>query len=345
MLDVCPFLSSSQFKLLYTRGGLPSKALMMLSPVLKRLMAVSSVGRFDLIYVQREAMFFGPGIFEWLYSRVGRIPMVLDLDDATYVRYESPIYGRLGSSLKFFGKTDKLIERSKIVTCGNSFIAEYVRSKGKPAVVVPTVVDLEAFCPKDSRERSSDIKIGWIGTHSTFPFLESVFPVLQRLAENHRFVLKVVGSGRDEVRVKGVDVENLDWSLESEVEDFRSLDIGLYPITVSSAASPEWIRGKSGFKAIQYMAVGVPFVMSPVGVNGELGIPGTTHFNATSDQDWYNSLDTLLCSEEERRRMGLAGREFALTNYSLSQHADVLAETLVRVVDDACKRGQFNVKS
>ncbi len=65
---------------------------------------------FDVLLIQREAMLFGPPIFEWLYKTVGDCPMVLDLDDATYISYVSPTYGPSGSSVKFFGEADKLIK-------------------------------------------------------------------------------------------------------------------------------------------------------------------------------------------------------------------------------------------
>ena len=40
--------------------------------------------------------------------------------------------------------------------------------------------------------------LGWIGTHSTFPYLRAIFPVLQDLAKTHRFRIKIVGAGTDE---------------------------------------------------------------------------------------------------------------------------------------------------
>ena len=324
-LDVHPFLSGSQFQKLYS--GRPIENLFgVVSPALRRISLIPAARRYDLLLVQREAMFFGPAVFEWLYRGVGGIPMVLDLDDATYVRYVSPSYGRLGSYLKFFGKTDKLIRSSALVTCGNRYIAQYVESLGQKAVVIPTVVDTDVFRPV---EKHNEIPVlGWIGTHSTFPFLEWLFPVLESLARRHRFELRVVGAGVDKISVNGVNVSNLPWKLDREVEDFRSIDIGLYPMTLSSSASNEWLLGKSGFKAIQYMAVGVPFVMSPIGVASELGAPGVTHLNAATSDDWYTHLDKLLSDEGLRSRMGRAGRQHSLKEFTVGRQAELLAETL-----------------
>lgn len=323
-LELSPFLSAEQFAEMYKPGGSLKKAAGIARSFLRRLAEAARVGKYDLLFVQREAMFFGPEIFEWLFQIAGRVPMVLDLDDATYVPYASPTYGRLGSALKFFGKTDRLIRRSAAVTCGNRFIAEYVAKLGARAEVIPTVVDTDVFRPF---EKHNNIPVvGWVGTHSTFPSLEFLFPVLERLAHRHEFILRVVGSARDAIEIPGVRSEVLEWSLEREVEDFCTLDVGLYPIVVSSSANEEWLKGKSGFKAIQYFAAGVPFVMSPVGICAEIGRPGETHFNAESAEDWYNSLDKLLGDAALRHKMGKSGREHSLENYTVEKQADKLAE-------------------
>jgi glycosyltransferase involved in cell wall biosynthesis len=334
-VSIKPFLSKEQFRSLYRGGSLASKASAILGSITSRFGDVLKAGEYDLLFVQREAMLLGPGIVEWVLTHLRGLPMVLDLDDATYLRYISPTYGRLGSGLKFFGKTDKLIKRAVVVTCGNRFIAEYVKRKGTKAVVIPTVVDLNQFKPQQSRNNpDGDLTIGWVGTHSTFPFLQSIFPVLEKLSIRHRFKLRIVGAGREEIRIRGVDVQNLHWSMEREPHDFASLDIGLYPITTSASADEEWIKGKSGFKAVQYMAVGVPFVMSPVGICAEMGQPGVTHFNAASHDDWYNALNALLSDNDLRTRMGSAGRAHAEMNYRVDDQADILAGTFHEVIEE-----------
>jgi glycosyltransferase involved in cell wall biosynthesis len=337
-VDVSPFLGTDLFEALYAPGAFATKALRLGMPLLRRLFEFIGAGRYDLLLVQREAMLFGPPVVEWLLTNLRGLPLVLDLDDATYVHYESPRYGRLAQALKFLGKTDRLIQRADLVVCGNRFIAEHAAGLGATTVVLPTVVDTEVFRPRHGRRDSGMITLGWIGTHSTFPFLEMLFPVLERLALRHRFRLKVVGAGRRDVAVNGVAVECVEWRLDREVDDFRSLDIGLYPLAVTRSASEEWIRGKSGFKAIQYMAVGIPFVMSPLGVCAEMGVPGTTHFNASSDAMWYDALDRLLSDAQLRETMGAASRTYCLRNYTLPRHSDVLADRLFDVARRSGRR-------
>ncbi|MDI1242932.1 MAG: glycosyltransferase family 4 protein [bacterium] len=325
-IDVRPFLSRKQFRSLYSGSGVVGKVAGTAASIARRTKELASASRYDLLFVQREAMPFGPGMFERLFQSIGRMPMVLDLDDATYVRYVSPTYGKLGSALKFFGKTDKLIDRSAVVICGNRYVAEYVEGRGKRSVVIPTIVDTDVFCPIEKDHKVP--VIGWIGTHSTFQFLEPLFPVFTKLRAKHQFRLRIVGSGRHVVEVPGVDVEVVDWSLKREVSDFQSLDIGLYPLDTRGSLDPAWLAGKSGFKAIQYLAVGIPFVMSPIGVCADIGEASTTHFNAASDEDWYNSLDKLLTDKNLRSAMGAAGRAHSVAMYDLEKYAAILADTL-----------------
>jgi glycosyltransferase involved in cell wall biosynthesis len=325
-LNVRPFLDSKLFASLYKRGQMPRTALGLARSSLKRLGDVAAARSADVVLVQREAMMFGPPLIEWLTTRLGNCPMVLDLDDATYVSYTSPTYGRLGSTLKWFGKTDDLIRWARVVTCGNRSIAEYVTEKGAQAVIIPTVVDTERFRPV-ARDKSDVPVLGWIGTHSTFPYLETIFPALQELARAHRFRLKIVGAGRDAASIPGVEVESLAWNMEREIEDFQSFDIGLYPISTGLYAN-NWATGKSGFKAIQYMAVGIPYVVTPVAACAEIGEAGITHLCAENVEEWCAGLELLLSDVERRHRMGEAGRRHATEHYTVPAQADKLAQAL-----------------
>lgn len=311
-----PFLDAALFADLYTPGRLLRRAPRLLLAILRRFGAIIRAVRADVVFVQREAMLFGPPIVEWAIARLLRRPMILDLDDATWLPYASPVYGRLAAVMKGRRKTERLIRWASVVTCGNPNIAADVRARGAEAVLVPSAVDLRVFHPRES-ENAIPV-IGWIGTHTTYPFLERLMPVFEQLQREHRFALKVIGSGR-------ADVDTHAWNLESEAEDFRSFDIGLYPLV-----DDEWNARKSALKAVQYMASGVPFVMSPVGVCATLGLRDETHFLATTDEEWLAALRRLLTDAERRQRMGRAGRKFAEEHHSREGAEELLTSLFVR---------------
>jgi len=325
-VTVRPFLNSHQFQNLYQRKAAARTAAAVIKGASLRLRDVFTGFGSDVVFIQREAMILGPPLFEWLLSNVVRRPVVLDLDDATYVSYASPTYGALSKTLKWFGKTNDLIKWASVVTCGNKAIAEYVSAQGTRAVVIPTVVDLEMFKPIPRPADRSELVLGWIGTHSTYPYLESIFPVLTSLAGEFDFRLKIVGAGRDQISIPNVRVENLAWDLAREISDFQSIDIGVYPIDTKLYSG--WAQGKSGFKAVQYMAVGVPFVATPVGGSVDIGEAGVTHLFASTNDEWYRSLQRLMSDVTLRQNMGTAGRAEAIAHYGLAEQADKLAAAL-----------------
>jgi glycosyltransferase involved in cell wall biosynthesis len=321
-LSVYPFLDSRLHGSLYKRSQWPRTAAGLALASVRRVRELWRARKVDVLFVQREAMMFGPPVIEWLAINLDHCPMVLDLDDATYVAYKSPTYGRLASMLKWFGKTNDLIRWSRLVICGNREIAAYVEGKGRPAVVIPTVVDTDQFQPMQRQQVDVPV-IGWVGTHSTYPYVKTIFPVLERLAREHRFRLRLVGTGEDNINIPGVEIENRAWKLDREIADFQSLDIGIYPIV-----EDDWSVGKSCFKAIQYMAVGVPFVVSPVGVCQDIAQTNQTHFVARTQDEWFTHLSRLLTDETLRRRMGETGRSYAIDHYSIDVHVPKLAEAL-----------------
>jgi len=280
----------------------------------------------DAVFIQREAMLFGPPLIEWLMTR--RLPMILDLDDATWMSFPSPVYGRLASVLKHPSKTNQLIDWASRVTCGSPNIARYVQSRGGRAVVIPTVVDTAKFRPRDGRCGGDVMTIGWIGTHTTYPFLRTLFPLFERLARECPFRLLVVGSGEDRIDIPGLEVINRPWQLDREIADFQSIDIGVYPL-----GSDEWSLYKAGFKAVQYMAFALPFVMTPAGVCATIGTSGRTHLTADSGDAWYRALKMLLTDETLRQNIGAAGRDHAVQNYDLEGAATTLASVITEVTE------------
>jgi glycosyltransferase involved in cell wall biosynthesis len=320
-LEVRPFLTNRTFDALYDRAHAMRIVAGIGAGIARRSREMRRLDTYDVVFVQREAALVGPPVIERAASR--RRPLVLDLDDATYYEHPSHVFGAIASTLKWRGKTDQLIRWSTHVVCGNPAIASYVARLGIPTTVQPTLVDVDHFTPRAERA-AGEVVIGWVGTQSTYGYFKVLLPVLRRLATAHQFRVRVVGGGPEAAGVKGI--ESIRWSLEREVQDLQSFDIGVYPIPDDA-----WAMGKSGLKAIQYLSCGIPYVASPVGVVAELGVPGTTHFEGRTEDEWYHALARLLGDAGLRAEMGRRGREYAVRHFSTRNAAAMLADLFFRV--------------
>jgi len=297
--DVRPFLTDRTFAGLYDRAQAVRTAAGVLAGSARRLLDAARIGSYDLVWVQTQAALVGPPVLEWLAHR--RSALVLDLDDPTYLEGQRSVFGALASILKGRGKADRIIRACDYAICGNPTVAAYIAGKGVPTAVLPTIVDTQRFTPRAETPPGDELVIGWMGTHSTFVYLRTLFPVLQRLAATHRFRVRIIGSGQADLRLDGVAVEMRPWALDREVEDLQSFDVAVYPI-----ASDAWAQGKSGFKAIQYLSCGIPYVAAPVGIVATIGTPGITHLEARSEHEWFDGLSRLLSDSALRDVMGRA---------------------------------------
>ncbi len=323
-VSVRPFLDTRTWYGLYDRTATAQVMAGLLTGATKRLVDLARARHADVVLVLREALIAGPPVLEALALAVGRCPLVLDLDDPTWVGYDSPTYGRLARLAKWPGKTAALIDRADTVTCGSAYVARFVASRGRPFVVVPAVVDTDVFRPGPRTGRVP--VLGWVGTHSTFPYLDAIAPALAEVARSHQFRLCIVGSGAARMSLPGLDVEYREWDMAREPADFASFDVGLYPLP-----DDPWARGKSGLKSVQYLASGVAFVASPVGAAAEIGVVGTTHLLAATTAEWVSALSRLLDDPCGRGQMGEQGRNYALEHHTAAIGARLLGDTLRRV--------------
>jgi len=124
-------------------------------------------------------------------------------------------------------------------------------------------------------------------------------------------------------------VHSVPWRAESEAEDLRPIDVGLMPLP-----DDEWSRGKCGMKALQYMALGIPPVVSPVGANVEIVRDGVEGFHARGADEWRERLLRLLRDGELREQMGRRARARVEERYSARVQAPRLAALLRAVAGD-----------
>jgi len=280
------------------------------------------VSKFDVIVVQIEALPRFPFILESVLVN-GYRNVVLDFDDAFFVQY------RGNPLLK--NKFSAMIRNARAVITGNESLASYALQFNDNVTVIPTVIDLDRYTPKGNyKRRDGRSVIGWIGSYTTSVYLRSFEPVFTNIARRHKILLRCVGAG-PQFTMKGVEIEALNWSEDTEAEVVRNFDIGVMPLS-----DDEFARGKSGYKLIQYMACAVPALGTALGANLEILQDGTNGFLAASMEEFEAKLETLINDETERERLGRNGRRTAEERYSLQAQQGTFQNVLMSVHESGC---------
>jgi glycosyltransferase involved in cell wall biosynthesis len=324
---ISPFFTREFFGLVYRNGHHARKAALFARRAIDRAHSLFLRHRYDILYIYREAFPVGPPLFEILFARTPGLAIVYDFDDAVFLQNTSEA-NRPIAALKWPSKVRTIVSRSDVVVAGNEYLAEYARRYSDAVRVIPTCVDTTKFVPRgDDRRASPAPVIGWIGTPTTAPYLKALQSVLQEVARTHRFVLRVCGAGSP-VRIPGVTVDDVPWTLDGEVALFNTCDIGVYPLT-----DDEWARGKCGFKAIQFMACGVPVVAAPVGVNRDIIRDGANGLLASSAGEWVEKIGRLLTDAALRSRLGAEGRRTVEDRYSLKVNAPKIVDAVLDAVE------------
>jgi glycosyltransferase involved in cell wall biosynthesis len=303
-VEVSPLFSDNYLQSLYSGE---SRGLQVLAGYWRRLKVLVRAGKYDLIWIEKEAFPFMPSLAEWLLARAG-VPYIVDYDDALFHRYDR--HRRWLIRLIMGRKIDAVMRRAALVIAGNEYLAERARAaSAQRVVVVPTVVDLVRY-KVVQLDNHYPLVVGWIGSTSTAHYLSIIAPVIESLSKT--FDVRFVAVGASEESVSDLSVEARTWSEETEVQSIQSFDIGIMPLV-----DDPWERGKCGYKLIQYMACGLPVVASPVGVNGQIIKHGVNGYLAQDMNEWEEMLHRLLKDLDLRQSMGAEGRKRVEAWYSL----------------------------
>lgn len=265
---------------------------------------------FDVVLLQRE-MVSTLVTLEALTKK----PRILDVDDAIFL-YRGGGFAR------------RLAQMSDRVICGNPYLAEWFGLWNRDVTIIPTAVDAVRYFPSSKNDDVTNRKaIGWLGTSGNLKYLYSIENALAKtLRAVPEAQLVVVCDKAPEFQCIDPDrMRYVHWDEKSEVENIQRMDVGIMPLD-----DTQWSRGKCSFKMLQYMACGLPVVVSPVGMNAEVLAMGNLGIAASTQSQWTDALIALLESKDMHSKMGATGREIIETQFSI----DVIAPRLA-----ACLRG------
>ncbi|MEW9920332.1 glycosyltransferase family 4 protein [Marimonas sp. MJW-29] len=312
------------YDLSFSPGRTAAKSAAALRATFRRIWALRTFRQYDIIYLQRELLPFGPPVFERLMKALGAC-LIFDYDDALFIKKPSR-YSRLATMFRSPQKALKLFRICDCVVAGNDWLRDKAIEAGGKSMTVEVAEDTDRFRMRPSHTNADEVVIGWLGSKSTVKYLRLIEPVLARISERYPDVrFEIVGGG--EFELPGLPVTHTDWSLDGEVDALHRFSIGLMPLPLE-----EWSRGKSGGKARTYMAAGVPAVCTAVGYNLELIKHGETGFLCTSDREWEEALSKLLEDPKLRQRVAEAARRDVEVRFSPAKQAGLLREVFDNVL-------------
>lgn len=310
-LDVHGLLDDHYLKRRFAGERLPIGS--MVASGCSRLRQLLRQRDYDGAVVYCELFPFLPGRIE---QALLRLPYIYDFDDAFYLKYGSG--GRRlvpGLATKF----DRLVAAATRVTAGSRVLADYASHLNTATSLLPTVVDTDRYQRREVA-RADGFTVGWIGSPSTAPYLEALSRPLAALGREGRVRLVVIGGKAP--TIAGVEIIELPWSEETEVDLINGFDVGVMPLPDS-----DWSRGKCAFKLIQYMACGVPVIASPVGANRDVVTPECGVL-ADDDTGWLEAFRSLRDAPQLRTRLGDHGRARVVAEYSLAGNLPGFAAAL-----------------
>ncbi|MFL5788723.1 MAG: glycosyltransferase [Flavisolibacter sp.] len=309
------FLSERSWSILYKKGSLFQKILAVLTGFIKRFYIVLFIApEFNFIVVHREAAPIGPPVFEWILARLFRKKLIFDFDDAIWIPNITES-NKIASTLKWYSKIKHICSWSYKISAGNQFLAEFAAKFNNHVQIVPTCVNTESRYNRIKDQRSLRTVIGWTGSHSTLHYLDRIVPVLKRLELEYDFDVLIICDKQPQFQLK--NLQFIFWNEKTEIDDLLKMNIGIMPLEQDA-----WSEGKCGFKIIQYLSLGIPAVASPVGVNKQIIDNEMNGYLCETEEQWYHSLSYLLSNEEQRSRLGKAGREKINAFYSIHSNAD-----------------------
>ena len=302
------FYDDRTWKELYKKKGSTRHFIGIVKLYALRALVVSKVRAYDFVFLHREMAPLGPPLLEWFLAKILRKKIIYDFDDAIWLPDPNET-NRLWRFLKWKSKVKWICRWSWKVSVGNEFLASYARKYNSHVFILPTVIDKDFHVPASSSSPSELVKLGWTGSHSTLTYLDLLFPILQKVNKQLPFEMVVIANHNPQL-----DLENytfVPWKKETEIQDLQQIEIGLMPLS-----DDDWSKGKCGFKAIQYGALAIPALVSPVGVNTQVVIHEKTGFHCKDEGDWEEFLIDLISDQNLRHRLGKNGRKHIEQHYS-----------------------------
>lgn len=309
-VELAPFWKEDDWSILYQKGHVFQKAFALIKGWLRRFTLMKKLDSFDYVFIHRELDPIGISVLRNALTKISKDKIIFDLDDAIWIPNSSSS-NKMIERFKNWNQAQSLAQLSGTISGGNEYLCQWGKQYSPKTICIPTTVDTENVHNQVQCLQSSKLCIGWTGTHSTLKYLNPILPVIQNILENYKHVeFAVICDSKPDFLTE--NMRWIPWDKNREIEDLMIFHIGLMPLEEDL-----WAQGKCGFKAIQYMSLGIPAIVSPVGVNVEIVDHGINGLVCKTQEEWKNALVTLIENEEQCIAFGSKARPKIEENYSV----------------------------
>lgn len=306
------FMNEEMWDIVYKNNHTIKKISYTIISYFKRIRLLFSISSFDIVYVHLWSTPFGFPIYEWILRKLAK-RIVYDIDDLVFLKNIS----HENKVLAFFKGKQKpfyLMEHSNhIITC-TPYLDAIAKKYNKFTTDISSTINTENYLPINEYKNDHQLVIGWSGSHSTSQYLYLLENVLMKLAKELDFKLLVIGDPN--FIIEGINMKAIEWNSKEEVSLLQKIDIGLYPLPLDQ----EWVLGKSGLKAIQYMALGIPTVASNIGCINRVINNGVDGFLVSDEDEWFSVLKKLINDEKLRSTIGMKARKKIENQFSVQSN-------------------------
>lgn len=289
------------------------------------LRLAAKISRHDVTIFQKAYSRYDPWLLRWAHL-CGR-QAFFDIDDAP---------SRLQAS-RATQNANRMMILSDGVFAGSSALCDLAGAFQPQTHLIPSTIHLENYPYRVKAIASSPICLGWIGNgaHYAEDLIHHLVAPLTAVAAKVPLRLRIVGScGEKRLHsafkdIPGLEAELIDeinWADPAEVEAaIEPFDIGLYPLKPGP-----FNDFKCGFKALEYMASGIPVVASDVPGNADVVANNVSGYLTTNGAEWENAIIRLVEDAELRLRMGAAGRKLIENKYNTALVAQEIETIIAR---------------
>lgn len=313
--EVRPVIPESLFRRVYGGGTRGARVLFTVMEVICRLFDVCRSWRYDVVYVQK-------GLSHIKYR--GMLPLLMLLNRRIVFDFDDGVvFGDVSSFRRFPWRlledkalSGKLVSAARLVIAGNEKLKSDALEYNGRVLVIPTPVDTAYYVPNPGRYRKTDpVNIIWSGKRDGYKDLYIAAGALRELAAVRSVVVTVMADAYDPVLERildGIPFRFQKWSVDAEKKVFAEGDIGIMP-----QHDTLWHRRKCAYKALLYMACGVPVVSTPIGIIPDFIMDGENGLMAGNTNEWFGKLCRLVDDVSLRRNIGMAGRSTVEEKFSL----------------------------